>query len=165
MSTNPSFVRVAVAGAANPEWAIERSAQGPLKPALWDGSLRATHVVSARFLEHRDALPDVVVRIARVDVHAQDHLAHGGGDHRVHGRRLEPSRVVDDANATWTTRGDLAQDLACSVGTHAVPDEDLDPVRRVVLSEDVLQAGLDVALLVETRDGDRHERRAHRRVR
>jgi hypothetical protein len=107
-------------------------------------------------------LPDVVGGIARVDIHAHDHLTAGSRDHDVHGGRLDPSWILEDADSTRVALGDLTQDLQGPVRAHPVAHEHLESVGRIVLREDVVEAGGDVALLVEAGDRDRHEGRTHR---
>ncbi len=98
----------------------------------------------------------MVGRPFRVPVLAGDDLAAARTDRTIQPGRLHPARIVNKAHARIPLR-DRTNDVPGAICRASVGDDHLVSIRRVVLREDGVEAGLDVTLLIEDRQDDTHE--------
>ena len=120
----------------------------PRQPSSGPGPHGPTHHRRPGAGESVHAPFDVVGRDRAMSVDPHEHLALGGGQGHVQARRLDAARVVED-----THPGPGRRQGPGAVHRATVGHQDLHHM-RIGLCGDRVEAGRDVGLLVEGRDGD-----------
>ena len=125
----------------------------------------AAHAVSLVGPERVDARAYVVGGHHRVAIHADDHIPAGLMEGEVDGHRHDPSRIVEHADGRPLALSEHApDDVPRAVVGHAIHDQDLHPIGRVILDEQRAERLFDVAGLVANGKDNRHERMFGRMV-
>ena len=104
---------------------------------------------------------EIAGQVDHVRIHAQDHLAARRLDADVQRARGDASRVVEQSD-DGVAGGVPRDDVAGAVGAHAVDDEQLQAVARIVAREDGLEATAEVLLLVAAGHDHRDEGQGRR---
>jgi hypothetical protein len=110
----------------------------------------SSHVVRFVLQQPLDTATDVLGRVGRVRVHAQDHFAARRTDAQVHGAGSRAARVVQQGDP-GVLGGDPLDQGNGPVVTLSVHDEDLEALLGEVARHDRSQAVLDVPCLVAAR--------------
>ena len=155
---------IAEAGRADAEAAVHRRGDALTEQRSPLGRHRPTHILGAGGEQPLDAAPHVVGRHDRVGVDAQEDVAARGAETQIQRRWHQSTGILEPAEPGIATDGAL-DDLARAVVRAAVDDEDLEPLRRIVLCPHGAEAFGDRPRLVAHGNDDGHERRLRTRAR